>query len=65
MTHPEIGPPRDNLAPGLHAHFYTDYVIYYVASDKEIIIVRVLHRSRDARAVFNEEDANEKEVQHD
>ncbi len=51
-----MGPRRDNLAPGLRAHFYRDYVIYYVITDREIIIIRVLHGSRDAKAIFRDED---------
>jgi toxin ParE1/3/4 len=40
------------LAPGLRAHFYGNYVIYYRVTGTEIIIVRVLHGLRDATAAF-------------
>lgn len=47
-----MGPARGYLAPGLRAHFHGNYVIYYRASATEIVIVRVLHGSRDVAAVF-------------
>lgn len=42
--------------PGLRAHFHRDYVIYYQFTDTELIIVRVVHGSRDAVALFGEND---------
>ena len=50
--HPELGPARDHLAPGLRAHVYRDYVIYYTATETAVTIIRVLHGSRDAAAQF-------------
>lgn len=29
LFHPEIGPARDELAPGLRVHFHRNYAIYY------------------------------------
>jgi toxin ParE1/3/4 len=49
---PEIGPKRDYLAPGLRALTHGRYVIYYMATDSVLYIVRVLHGSRDARTLF-------------
>jgi toxin ParE1/3/4 len=49
---PEMGPAREQLAPGLRALPHRDYVIYYVAEHDELVIVRVLHGARDARAIF-------------
>jgi toxin ParE1/3/4 len=49
---PEIGTTREQLAPGLRALPYRDYVIYYLAQPDELVIVRVLHGARDARAIF-------------
>jgi toxin ParE1/3/4 len=43
---------RNQLAPGLRALPYGDYVIYYMAKPDELVIVRVLHGARDARAIF-------------
>ena len=49
-----MGPTRENIAPGLRVRFYRDYVIYYRFNDDEVIIVRVVHGSRDARALIGE-----------
>ncbi|MCZ6802574.1 MAG: type II toxin-antitoxin system RelE/ParE family toxin [Proteobacteria bacterium] len=59
LEHPEMGPKRDHLAPELRTHFYRDYVIYYRIGDTEIIIVRVLHGSRDAKVIFGEDEEGE------
>jgi toxin ParE1/3/4 len=53
--HPALGPNRDHLAKGLHVHFHRDYAIYYRFTDTELVIVRVVHGSRDAIALFNED----------
>ena len=53
LSHPEMGTKRDNLVSGLRAHFFRDYVIYYTITETEIIIVRVLHSSRDAETIFS------------
>lgn len=50
-----MGPARDELSPGLRAHFFRAYVIYYVPTDREIIIVRVAHGRRDRTALFEKE----------
>lgn len=52
LDHPELGPKRDYLSPGLRAHFYRDYVIYYEVTDMEIIIVRVVHGAKDQATLF-------------
>jgi len=49
-----MGPRRDHFLPGLRVHFYRSYAMYYTFNDSELIIVRVLHGARDARALFNE-----------
>jgi toxin ParE1/3/4 len=49
---PELGAAREQLAPGLRALPYRDYVIYYLAEPDALVIVRVLHGARDARAIF-------------
>ena len=54
--HPELGPRRDQLAPGLRAYFYRDYAIYYRFTDTEVIVIRVVHGSRDAAALFPTEE---------
>jgi len=49
---PEMGSAREQLAAGLRALPYRDYVIYYLVDAGEVVIVRVLHGARDARATF-------------
>ena len=56
QAHPEIGPRRKRLAPWLRTHFHRDYVLYYRFTDEEVIIVRVVHGARDARALTFDED---------
>jgi toxin ParE1/3/4 len=53
LHHPELGPSREELAPGLRAHFHGNYVIYYTFTDTEVIIVHVVHGARDAIALFS------------
>jgi toxin ParE1/3/4 len=55
LVHPELGPRRDDLAPGLRVHFHQKYALYYRYTDSEVTIVRVLHGSRDARALLVEQ----------
>jgi len=47
-----LGPRRDELSPGLRIHFHGKYAIYYRHTEREVTIVRVLHGSRDARALL-------------
>jgi plasmid stabilization system protein ParE len=47
-----MGSTRDRLAPGLRVHFYRDYAVYYLHTDVELIIVRVVHGHRDRDAMF-------------
>jgi len=37
-------------------HFHRDYALYYRFSESEVIIVRVVHGARDARALMFDED---------
>lgn len=53
LHHPEIGPSRDELAPGLRVHFHKNYAIYYTFTETELIIVHVVHGARDAVALFS------------
>jgi plasmid stabilization system protein ParE len=54
LVHPELGPRRDDLAPGLRVHFHQKYALYYRHTDREV----VMHGSRDARALLGEGDAS-------
>jgi toxin ParE1/3/4 len=51
---PLSGSPRSHLAPGLRAIFEGKYAIYYLPRDREIVVVRVLHGSRDILAIADE-----------
>jgi toxin ParE1/3/4 len=51
LDFPMLGPPREQLAPGLRVTFQGNYGIYYVLRDHEVIIVRVLHSARDVTAI--------------
>jgi toxin ParE1/3/4 len=48
---PQSGPTRDQLGKGLRVGFSESYAVYYMASETELIIVRVLHGARDAVAI--------------
>jgi toxin ParE1/3/4 len=48
---PLSGPARDQLAPGLRVTFHGAYAIYYAPRADAIVIIRVLHSSRDAVAL--------------
>ena len=51
MAFPLAAPARDHFAPGLRVTFSGNYAIYYLHSDRELVIVRVLHGARDAAAL--------------
>lgn len=40
---------------GLRVHFHKKYAIYYTFTEKELIIVHVVHGARDAAALFSGE----------
>jgi toxin ParE1/3/4 len=46
-----IGSRREQFGAALRAIFHTPYAIYYLPTDREVIIVRVLHGARDAAAI--------------
>ncbi len=51
LTFPEANPPREQLGKGLRVTFNGNYAIYYVVSQTEVTIIRVLHGARDAAAI--------------
>jgi toxin ParE1/3/4 len=51
LTFPLSGATRDQLAAGLRVLFEGNYAAYYLATDSEVILVRVLHGARDAAAI--------------
>jgi toxin ParE1/3/4 len=51
--YPHIGRPRDeDLRPGLRSFPVGEYVILYRIQGKDVLILRVLHGSRDLEALF-------------
>lgn len=53
-TLPLAGAPRPQLAPELRVLFKNPYAIYYLPCVDEIIVVRVLHGSRDVEAIADQ-----------
>lgn len=48
---PGIGSPRPELSPEVRALFEGRYAVYYVVRGNEVVIVRVLHGSRDVEGI--------------
>ena len=51
VAFPHSGPTREQLFPGLRVRFHGSYAVYYVAAEREIVVLRVLHGARDIDAV--------------
>ena len=51
LTFPLSGPSREHLAPNLRVKLHGSYAAYYTPTEREVIIVRVLHGARDAAAI--------------
>lgn len=48
---PHSGAPRPNLATDLRVLFHGKYATYYLPRIDEVVIVRVLHGSRDLASI--------------
>ena len=48
---PLMGSSREQLSVGLRVTFHHPYAIYYHVTDRELIIVRMLHGARDTVAI--------------
>jgi len=46
-----LGSSRESFVAGLRVIFEGNYALYYMASETELILVRVLHGARDAAAI--------------
>lgn len=46
-----FGVTREQLEPSLRVTFHHPYAIYYQVSERELVIVRVLHGARDTAAI--------------
>ncbi|MGO9931900.1 MAG: type II toxin-antitoxin system RelE/ParE family toxin [Steroidobacteraceae bacterium] len=51
---PLMGSPREQFEAGLRVIFHSPYAIYYLPTERELVIVRVLHSARDAAAVADQ-----------
>lgn len=51
---PDMGAPRNQLAEGLRAFPFGNYIIYYRATNSELQIIRVTHGAREQTALFKE-----------
>jgi len=47
VTRPYIGRTRDELRNGIWGLLYGSYIIFYMIKGKRIIIMRIIHGSRD------------------
>jgi toxin ParE1/3/4 len=43
LTHPFLGRARDDVWPGLRGRLAGQHVIYYVADERTVRIIRILH----------------------
>ncbi len=58
---PELGRSRAELAPNLRSIPQGKYVIFYRPDAQGIVVVRVLHGSRDVKRAFGETEADPEE----
>jgi toxin ParE1/3/4 len=46
-SQPRMGRPRDDLAPGMRSIVIEHYVVFFVSTDEEVTVVRILHGARN------------------
>ena len=51
LKFPLSGTAREQFGAGLRVTFQDNYAVYYIVTETEIILVRVLHGARDAAAI--------------
>jgi toxin ParE1/3/4 len=51
LNFPEAGARRDHIRTGLRIVISRNYIVYYTATQAEIIAIRILHGSRDVEAI--------------
>jgi toxin ParE1/3/4 len=49
---PFLGRDASDLYPGLRMHVYKSHLIFYLVDESNILIVRILHHSRDYKLLF-------------
>ena len=47
LVHPHLGRAREDLSPGLRGLLAESHVIYYLADERTVTIVRLLHARMD------------------
>lgn len=52
---PYLGRSRDDVSPGMRAFVHGNYVIYYLVTEDEIAIIRILHGARKYEDLFDDE----------
>jgi toxin ParE1/3/4 len=51
---PGLGTRRNDLRPGLLSHLIEHHIVFYEASNDELIIYRIIHSRRDIDAIFRD-----------
>ena len=51
-SHPEMGPKRDELIPGIRSLRVKRYLVFYRVANKAIEIARIVSGYRDIEALF-------------
>jgi toxin ParE1/3/4 len=49
---PEAGTRRDEVAPGLRGFPVGNYIVYYTATERNVVVARVLHGRRDQQFTY-------------
>ncbi|MGD9713166.1 MAG: type II toxin-antitoxin system RelE/ParE family toxin, partial [Thermomicrobiales bacterium] len=50
--HPGVFPMRDDVLEGLRSARHGRYLVFFMVTDEEVQIVRVLHGARDLPSIF-------------
>jgi toxin ParE1/3/4 len=45
--HPELGRSRDEILPHLRSYAMDSHLIFYLVSEKEIVVLRIMHSAKD------------------
>ena len=53
-AYPDLDRMRDEFFPGCRSLPVEQHVAYYVATETEILVVRILHAKRDAAGLIND-----------
>ena len=48
------GRVRDDIAPGLRSVAVGDYILFYLATDTQAVVTRLIHGSRDLPTAYDE-----------